>query len=783
MLCPPAPGIVIVRRALTRDAGAGQDEEAAISSELTPADAGSDAGSRRYGIAGLTPRAMMLGAAGGIITGLGGLANFLGVAALAYPGPLEALLPTAVGLGFLGMGVCTLIVAALGTWRGTITEAQEAPAILLGFLGITAWQVLPADLQGPERLMAVLALFAAVTILTGAVFLFLGLARLGYLIRYVPFPVIGGVLASLGALLVLGALLISSGGQGMTVGEVLAGNLHLDSRLAATIAFCVLFQLVAGHRHGDALIPAVMLLGVLGVHAIAMGFGVSEAGLMKSGWLLGPFPEGAGATFVDFTALKVLSWRMIVDFIPSVVPIIFVAVLSMLLHATALELAFREDVDLDRDLRAAGYGNIAAGAVGGVPTFHSMSDNLLTERMNGRNVFAPLSAGAIWLAAFFIGAQLVILIPRPIVAGLVMFMGVNLVKQWIWDGFRQLPLGDWLVIVLIVLTVIFVGYIEGLALGAFAGIILFQIGYSRIDVVRHIMTLQTLRSKVERSSSEDAILARDGEAVLVLKLTGFIFFGTAHSIVRRIYRHFNALGPRQGAAIVLDLRNLDGLDWAAVNSLQKIVQFAEKIKGRVIFSESNPEVAAILKKGVLNMTSRQVVTVSETLDEALEICEERLLALHEADKHYAAPSGDDLPEALRARIPDPALRERLRSYLKPVQYPVGKTLMVQGGPADSLLIIRSGRASVYLENNDALLRVKSYAAGTVIGEIGLYRGDARSATVVAEEEVDALMLDRDGLEAMRRDDPQLATALDRAVIMLLSERLDHSNRLLTEFMD
>jgi len=412
-----------------------------------------------------------------------------------------------------------------------------------------------------------------------------------------------------------------------------------------------------------------------------------------------------------------------------------------------------------------------------------MSDNLLTDRMNGRNVFAPLSAGAIWLAAFFIGAQLVVLIPRPIVAALVMFMGVNLVKQWIWDGFRQLPLGDWLVIVLIVLTVIFIGYIEGLALGAFAGIILFQIGYSRIDVVRHTMTLKTLRSKVERSSSEDAILARDGEAVLVLKLTGFIFFGTAHSIVRRIYRHFNALGPRKGTAIVIDLRNLDGLDWAAVNSLQKIVQFAEKTKARLIFSEANPEVAAILKKGVLNLASRQVVALSETLDEALEICEERLLLLHDGDVHDAPQSDDDLPEALRNRIPDPALRERLRAYLKPVAYPVGKTLMVQGGPADSLLIIRSGRAAVYLESNDALMRVKSYAAGTVIGEIGLYHGDARSATVVAEEEVDALMLDREGLEAMRRDDPQLATALDRAVIILLSERLDHSNRLLTELMD
>ena len=598
---------------------------------MTSADAEPGAsGSRRYGIAGLSPRAIMLGVAGGVITGLGGLANFLGVAALAYPGPLEALLPTAVGLGFLGMGICTLIVAALATWRGTITEAQEAPAILLGFLGVTAWQVFPAGLQGPERLMAVLALFAAVTILTGAVFLFLGIARLGYLIRYVPFPVIGGVLASLGALLVLGALLISSGGQGMTVADVLSGHLHIDGRLAATIGFCLLFVLVANHRYGDVLIPIVMLLGVLGVHGVAMALGVPEANLMKSGWLLGPFPETAGS-FVDFTALKAVSWRMIVDFIPSVVPIIFVAVLSMLLHATALELAFREDVDLDRDLRAAGYGNIAAGAVGGVPTFHSMSDNLLTDRMNGRNVFAPLSAGAIWLAAFFIGAQLVVLIPRPIVAALVMFMGVNLVKQWIWDGFRQLPLGDWLVIVLIVLTVIFVGYIEGLALGAFAGIILFQIGYSRIDVVRHTMTLKTLRSKVERSSSEDTILARDGEAVLVLKLTGFIFFGTAHSIVRRIYRHFNALGPRQGAAIVIDMRNLDGLDWAAVNSLQKIVQFAEKIKGRVIFSESNPEVAAILKKGVLSTASRQVVTVAETLDEALEICEERLLALRDDD--------------------------------------------------------------------------------------------------------------------------------------------------------
>jgi hypothetical protein len=36
---------------------------------------------------------------------------------------------------------------------------------------------------------------------------------------------------------------------------------------------------------------------------------------------------------------------------------------------------------------------------------------------------------------------------------------------------------------------------------------------------------------------------------------------------------------------------------------------------------------------------------------------------------------------------------------------------------------------------------------------------------------------------MRRDDPELASALDRAVIMLLAERLDHSNRLLSKLMD
>jgi SulP family sulfate permease len=67
---------------------------------------------------------------------------------------------------------------------------------------------------------------------------------------------------------------------------------------------------------------------------------------------------------------------------------------------------------------------------------------------------------------------------------------------------------------------------------------------------------------------------------------------------------------------------------------------------------------------------------------------------------------------------------------------------------------------------------------TVIGEIGFYLGEPRSASVVADDPSIIHSLTRDGFGRMLREHPELASGLNAMIVRLLAERLTFANRLI-----
>ena len=76
------------------------------------------------------------------------------------------------------------------------------------------------------------------------------------------------------------------------------------------------------------------------------------------------------------------------------------------------------------------------------------------------------------------------------------------------------------------------------------------------------------------------------------------------------------------------------------------------------------------------------------------------------------------------------------------------------------------------------MRLRSVRPGVVVGEIGVYSGEPRTADVVAEEESVVLQLSRASIERMEASDPKLAIALHRWLADTLADRLGDANRAL-----
>lgn len=88
-----------------------------------------------------------------------------------------------------------------------------------------------------------------------------------------------------------------------------------------------------------------------------------------------------------------------------------------------------------------------------------------------------------------------------------------------------------------------------------------------------------------------------------------------------------------------------------------------------------------------------------------------------------------------------------------VDYDRGATLMREGEPGDSLLVIASGTVDVTLAGRSET--VATLGPGSVVGEMSLLTGARRNADVVAEDEVVALEITKVALEEILARAPDL----------------------------
>lgn len=82
-------------------------------------------------------------------------------------------------------------------------------------------------------------------------------------------------------------------------------------------------------------------------------------------------------------------------------------------------------------------------------------------------------------------------------------------------------------------------------------------------------------------------------------------------------------------------------------------------------------------------------------------------------------------------------------HAPPVQFPRGSEVFRQGSPADVALLLIEGRLTAQVEAGGEIRQVGEIRAGEVMGEQGLFiPGGRRSATVVAAEPCECLLVDR-----------------------------------------
>ena len=123
-------------------------------------------------------------------------------------------------------------------------------------------------------------------------------------------------------------------------------------------------------------------------------------------------------------------------------------------------------------------------------------------------------------------------------------------------------------------------------------------------------------------------------------------------------------------------------------------------------------------------------------------------------------------------------------YLEKKEVKEGEYLMRQGDQPDEMYFIEAGLVSVQLELPDGkILRLRSMRGGTTVGEMGMYLGNERTASVVADRPSVVYRLSRSALSEMEKNDTKVAALLHHWIARLLAERLADNNRTIEALLD
>ncbi len=144
---------------------------------------------------------------------------------------------------------------------------------------------------------------------------------------------------------------------------------------------------------------------------------------------------------------------------------VFVATFAILFNISGTELVLDRDLDTNQELRDAGVLNVVSGALGGIPGYHALSLTALAEHMRVDARAAGLIAALVPLAAVVFGGSVVGLIPRMIVGGVLVFLGLAFMVEWVWDKRRLLPPLEYGVVVVILAGIIVWGFLTGVVIG------------------------------------------------------------------------------------------------------------------------------------------------------------------------------------------------------------------------------------------------------------------------------------------------------------------------------
>jgi sulfate permease, SulP family len=462
------------------------------------------------------------------------------------------------------------------------------------------------------------------SMMAGLILVALGLARMGRLIQFVPYPVVLGFTAGIAVVI---AVLQIPDFLGLTMGpsgEHFIDNVAGIGRALTTVnpldlgvgLFSLLVMLYWPRLNLPVPAPLVGLIagaavaygidvwlggqGANAVDTIASRFtweagGVSGRGIppvppsFMAPWLL-PGPTGDPL---------VLNFQLIRALLGPAMAIALLGAIESLLCAVVADGLTRTRHDPNAELIGQGLGNIVAPLFGGITATAAIARTATNIRSGARSPVAAVIHALVVLLSVLAIAGLLGLVPMAALAALLFIVAWNMseARRFV-HTMRSAPAGDVAILLICFgLTVLF-----DMVLAVAAGV-----GLAAALFIRRMAQI-THTDQID--PGKDAALKDLPPAVAVYDIDGPLFFGAAEKALTSL-----RLVDRQIRTIIIDMRDVPSMDMTAILALQSLLEEMHRAGIQLILSGLPARIIVKLRRAGIR-TEREMLIFCRGLEQA-----------------------------------------------------------------------------------------------------------------------------------------------------------------------
>src|SRR6478736_4556859 len=258
-------------------------------------------------------------------------------------------------------------------------------------------------------------LVAAITLVTGALFLLLALLRLGWIARFLSRAVVTGFLAGAAIDVVVGELpkLTGTSTSGDNVWQELSSWIRGlgDISWATLLVGLLALGLILGLRFFAPRAPGALVLVIAGLLATWL-FNLGDHGVA----LVGHVPRGLPAPMVPGLDVFQQHYSTI---LAAAAGLLLIGFSQTAGDARAFAIRHRYRIDINQESVAQGMANVASGAFQGMPVSTSLSASSLNEAAGARSPMASLATGGFVILTLVALAPLFSKLPKAVLAAII----------------------------------------------------------------------------------------------------------------------------------------------------------------------------------------------------------------------------------------------------------------------------------------------------------------------------------------------------------------------------